>query len=185
MARYRKRQLQAGDLFTRFEKDPSSAHVRNALGAIERLRDEGRCCWKEGSAELRRWLGGCNYLWNFVNRLGERRYVNKQDLPTAFREFIQEFEHHTERTHQMLGSVGDAVGMKSKVERLRHWCDLVYRYSTYALVSFWIDDKTEETTVSFAIRINRTTGEATVEGNHQVKKMMQVPRRYRASIKSI
>ena len=79
------------DLVPRFEAEPSSTHVHNALGAIERLGDEGRRFWEGESQQLARWRTGCTELRMIINRLGEQRHLNKQDLATALREFIQEF----------------------------------------------------------------------------------------------
>ena len=97
MPRYSERRLHLRDLVPRFEKKPSSTHLRNALAAIERLRDDGRNFFEKGSPELSRWQEGCTKLWNFINRLGERRHIQEQDLLTALREFIHDFEHDTGR----------------------------------------------------------------------------------------
>ena len=180
MSRYKERQLRLIDGLSRFEAEPSSMHVRNALGAIERLERDGAALWGEGSGQLSRWRKGCNVLWVFLNQLGERRYGQRQDLATALREFIQEFEHSTGRMFQMLHSTSDDPDNDPNIERTLRWFDLIYRYSTYALISSWIDDKTQEE--SLKMTINLTTG-ATQQ--KWTRKEMQVPREYRRYTKTI
>ena len=185
MPRYKERRLHLKDLVPPFEKEPTGTHLRNALGAIERLREDGRAFWPEGSFELRRWRRGCNELWRFLNRLGERRHVKGQELPTVLREFIQEFEHSTGRMFQMLFAKPGAIENDPDVERIVRWWDLVYRLSTYAIVSFWIDDKTEESFTNIKLTLNPSTGATTVEEERRKTKTMQVPRAYRRSTRKI
>ena len=97
-------------------------------------------------------------------------------MATALREFIQEFEHSTQRMYQMLYSRSNDLD----IEQTLHWFDLVYRFSTYALVSFWIDDKTEENSVK--ITINTTTRKTT---QHWTRNEMQVPPKYRHATKKL
>ena len=177
MRRFKERQLRLVDLIGRFEANPSSTHVRDALSAISRLKDDGAKYWDEDSQELRRWREYCNVLWTFLNStLGQRRHLEKHDLATALREFIQEFEHSTGRMYQMLYSRSDDLD----IEHTLHWFDLVYRFSTYALISFWIDDKTEEN--SAKITINTTTWTTTQEWT---RNEMQVPKKYHHAAKKL
>ena len=60
------------------------------------------------------------------------------------------------------------------------WFDLVYRFSTYAIISFWIDDKTE--TNSVKITMNLSTGEHREEWT---RKEMKVPRKYRRTTRNL
>ena len=160
--RYSKRGLQWRDLVPLFEEKPSSTHVRNALAIMERLRDEeGKALWPEGSEELSRWQKGWKELWGFMNRLGERRHVEKQDLPTALREFIHKFEHETGRMIQMLYSQPDTSTRDSNIESTSRWCNFAFKCAVYAVVSFWIDNKTEERITSIEMGIDYTTGKIT------------------------
>ena len=180
MPRYKERQLRLIDVVNRFEAESSSMHVRNALAAIGRFERDGIALWGEGSDQLSRWREGYTALSVFLNRLGERRHGKRQDLATALREFIQEFEHTTGRMHQMLHSTSDDPDNDTNIERILRWLDLVYRLSTYALISSWIDDKTEEE--SLKMTINLTTGTSTHEST---KKKMRVPKKYRHATKTI
>jgi len=56
MPRYRSRRLRLGDLAPRFESKPSAVHCRNAVAAIQRLRDDRREFCQDGSAQDARWL---------------------------------------------------------------------------------------------------------------------------------
>ena len=177
MPRYKDRRSSLTDLVPRFESEPSSTHVRNAIGAIERLERDGVALWDEGSNQLSRWRDGYTELSAFLNELGKRRYGQKQDLATVLREFIQEFEHQTGRLFQILhDSTSGGPDNSPDVERIVLWFDTIYRLSTYALVSFWIDDKTEE--VSMKITMNLTTGNTTDEWT---RNEMKVPKNYRRS----
>ena len=124
-------------------------------------------------------------MWNFINRLGTRRDIGQQNLPTAFREFIQEFEHSTERMCQVLHSRPGTSDSDPDVEKIHRWCDLVFRLATYALVSSWIDDKTEERVTNIRTTMNLTTGQTTKEEEHRTTKAMHVPKRYRRATKDI
>ena len=185
--RHRKRWLQWRDFVPLFEKAPSSTHVRNARAVIERLRDEeGKALWPEGSEELSRWQRGWTELWWFMNRLEERRHIKKQDLPTALREFIHKFEHETGRMIQMLYSQPDTSTRDSNIESTSRWCDFVFRCAIYAVVSFWIDDKTEERVTSIEMTIGNTTGKTTRTKVEQwVRPMPRVPKKYRHATNDI
>ncbi len=161
-----------------FESQPSSLHVRDAMGAIERLREDGRQFWQDDSDELGRWHEGCTELWVFLNTLGQRRDIDRQPLETAFREFVQAFEHTVYRMKQMLhGLRGQGEGDSPEIDGVFRWVEIVYRLSTYGLLSYWIDDKTEEKTMR--MRINLSTGERLEET--EVVREMHIPRKYRSS----
>ena len=180
MPRYKERQLRLRDIVNRFEAESSSIHVRNALGAIDRLERDGTALWDESSDQLSRWREGYTALSVFLNRLGERRHVKGQDLATALREFIQEFEHTTARMLQMLHSTSDDPDNDTNIERILRWFDLIYRLSTYALISSWIDDKTEKD--SLKMTVNLTTGTTTAE---RTREKMRIPKQYRRSTRTI
>ena len=166
------------DIVRPFESQPSSRHIRDAMGAIERLRDEGRQFWQADSDELARWREGCTELWVFLNTLSKRRDIDKQPLESALREFVQAFEHTAYRMTQMLHGLREqAESGPQEVDRVFRWAELVFRLSTYGLVSYWIDDKTEEKTVGNIVDL--ATGERSEET--VVTKEMHIPRKYRSS----
>ena len=177
--RFRNRRLtQLLDIVQPFESQPSSNHIRNAMGVIERLRDEGRQFWEPDSAQLDRWCEGCTELWVFLNNLGKRRDLDKQPLEIAFREFVQTFEHTVYRMKQMLHGLGRGVELDPpEVDAVFRWIELAYRLSTYGLVSHWIDDKTEARITNMTLSL--TTGEWS-EGTEVVKEM-RIPKKYQPS----
>ena len=180
MTRFNKRHLQLVDLVGRFEAHPSSAHVRHAIGFIERMRDDGGAFWNEDSQQLRRWREYCTTLLEFLNTLGERRYLQHQDLATALREFIQEFEHSTAGMYQMLYGTADDPENDENIGHMVEWFSLAYRQSTYAILSTWIDDKEER--VSVGIALNMTSGE---RKETWTRTEMRVPRKYRRMTKRL
>ena len=177
MSRFKECPLQMMDLGGRFEAGSSSVHVRNALGAIERLKDEGTRLWDEDSDQLTRWNEGCAILWGFLNTLGQRRHETSE-LSEVMREFIQEFEHSTYRIRQMLYGRCSDTDDETDAEKVFDWCCLIFQLSIYALVSFWIDDKTEE--LSVKVKMNMSKKEVTQEWTH---KDMQVPKKHRHTTK--
>ena len=180
MARYDERPLQLTDILGRFEAHPHQIHVHHALGLIGRLEDEGRRFWPEGSEQLQRWERGATDLWGFMNRLGTRRDLESQDLQTAMREFIQEFEHTTGRMYQMLYGETDDPDDDQRVTEIFDWFNIVFRSSIYALLSGWIEDKQEENLVE--IQLNLATGESSQEWTRTA---MVVPKKYRRATEPI
>lgn len=178
MPKYEDRQLQLIDLLDRFESVPSWKHVRDALGLIGRLKDDGAIFWAQGSAELEKWHQYNGELWSFINNLGQRRDSNGQDSETAPREFIQTFEHSERRMDQMLHQFEGDDTFAIERARIRDWMSLVFRACVYAITSSWIEDKDEEITAT--IRVNIISGERQETWN---RTKMQVPRKYRAATK--
>ena len=175
MPRFDKRQIQWADIIGRFETKPYSYHLHNALGLIGVLKDEGSRFWDKDSGQILTWQRYCTDLWTFLNKLGQRRDTDKQGLETTMREFIQEFEHSTGRMFQMLyGAVSDPDHHKD-VKEITGWFDLIFRSSTYALVSAWIDDKRE--TDSLTTVVDLKTGGIRQEGT---RTEMKIPRKYQS-----
>ena len=180
MAPFDKRPLQWTDILGRFEACSHQTHVHDALGLIGRLKDEGRRFWPDGSSQLCRWEEGCTELGGFLNRLGTRRDLCGQDLATVMREFIQGFEHNTERMYQMLYGAVESPDDDPGITEVFDWFNFVFRSSIYALLSGWIDDKQDETFVTTTI--NLATGEVSQEG---VRTEMAVPKKYLRATKHI
>ena len=174
--RYKERSLQLIDLIGRFEARSSADHCYSAISALQRLRADGRNYWKSDPEALKRWDRGCDDLLEFLNTLGAR---TKQPLPTVMREFVQEFEHSVGRMYELLFSSAVPEGEATR-EHYLSWVEFAYRLSTYAILSSWIEDKTEETTIS--MKINLRTGEMTDTWRH---KPMTVPEEYRKATKAI
>ncbi len=174
--RYKERLLQLTDLIGRFEAKSSADHCYNAIAALQRLRDDGRDYWRSDPEALKRWNRGCDVLQVFLNNLGTR---TKQPLATIMREFVQEFEHSIGRMYQLLFSGSIPEGEATRTRYLS-WVELAYRLSTYAILSSWIEDKTEVMTIS--IKSNLRTGEVTETRSH---KPMTVPEEYRKATKAI
>lgn len=180
MARFDERPLQLTDALGRFEADSHQTHVHNALGWIGGLKDYGWELWDEDSDQFRRWNKGCTELWGYLNRLGERRDVEKDDLATAMREFIQEFEHTTWRMHQLLYSSCDESNDEKTVTDVFDWMNVVFRASVYALVSGWIDDKQDNSRLE--VIVNVLTGEFKEE---LTRDGMKLPEKYRKATKRL
>ena len=113
--------------------------------------------------------------------VGERRHLRKQDAAEALREFFQEFEHSTHGMYEMLYGTSDDPENDPNIKQVLAWFNRIYRYSTYAITSFWLDDKTEAEHLK--ISINLTTGEIREEMTRI--KDMKVPRKYRHATKKL
>lgn len=180
MPRFEQRQLQWTDIVGRFEAKSHSEHVRHARGMMEKLRSEGDRFLKGKPDQLRRWCHYCTQLLNFLRDLDQRRASKQQSLETAMREFIQEFEHSTGRMSQILYGALEDPDNNEAAKQIMTLFELIYRVSTYAVVSAWIADKHEETT--YRITVNLATGDRKDEGTHTP---MRVLKKYRKSTKRL
>ena len=181
MARFKNRPIDLGALVPRFDSEPSWMHVRNAVALIERLASEGKRLFGDNSAQTRRWQDGWNDLKQQIRNTGQD---SSTELATALREFIHSFEHQTERVQQMTFGLPASTDIDSdtrmSTSQLRSWIDLTYRASTYAILSRYIPDKQETSTLRTTI--NLTTEEMTQEGE---RIEARVPRKYRNATKRI
>ena len=180
MPRFRDRGLRLLDIPDRFEAQPSSVHVYNALCAIGRLRDDGDSFWADSSSQNTRWKEYCVVLYTFINGLDERRHIEQQNLETALREFIQEFEHSISGMYEMLYGTSSDPDDSTHIQQITDWFELVYRLSTYALASYWIDDKSKE--YIGKISVDMRAGEIS---ERWTRKEMQLPRKYRHTTKKL
>ena len=179
--RFKDRDIQLLDLIDRFEGKPSSEHVHNARSAIERLRSEGSTFWEEGAPQLNRWRNYCNILWRFIQTsLGKRRHKNP-DVTETLREFFREFEHSSHGIREMLHGIPDDPDKDQKIKQVFDWLDLVYRFSTYAITAFWIDDKTEEVLTEISRYL--VTGEGSQKTT--IEKEMKVPKKHRRGARDL
>ena len=64
--------------------------------------------------------------------------------------------------------------------KMLDWFDLVYKLSTYAVVSAWIDDKTER--ISVRITANMISGEHT---EMWTRNKMRIPKNYRHAAENL
>ena len=126
MPRYRNRRLQLRDLVPRFESEPSAIHCRNAVAAIQRLRDDRREFCQDGSAQDTRWLEACDALHGLITGMSRTREIEGQSLAKAMREFVQEFEHSTKRIDQILHA--------ELPDRMTSW--IKTRYTTGSIFCF-------------------------------------------------
>ena len=96
------------------------------------------------------------------------------------REYLQEFEHSTKRIDQILYSEYAQREDALNHEAVYDWIDLTYRLSTYAILSTWLDDKTESRSVHISIDI--ATGAREEAWTHE---HMEIPRRYQRAAKKL
>ena len=156
--RFQARQPRIIDFVGRFEAESSPIHVHDALAAINRLKDHGANFWDEGSDQLARWRRSCATLWTFINTLGNRRDVEKQELTVVLREFIHEFEHSTWRMYQMLYGILDDPDNNPILRKLLDWFDLVYRLSTYAVTSTWMSERKDRVSIHISVNSENQRG---------------------------
>ncbi len=153
--RFQNRRLEFFDIIHRFEAVSAETHLRSARGAIERLRDEGRERWEEESKQLCRWCDYCDVLWKFfMTEIGRRRFVQKQDVETAFREFVSEFEHSIHGMFEMLYGTSEDPVNDEYIQNILSLIETVYRLSTYAIISYWIGEKHEENLTTIKMKID-------------------------------
>ena len=154
--------------------------MRNALGVIQRLKLEGESLLKDDLKRLARWKRGCDSVLQFLLKLGARRDQKKEDLQTVMREFFQEFEHATGRMAQMAYGAPEKSDEGSRFADLLNWIECAYLCCTYAIVSAWIPDKQDESTLR--MHVDLSTGKTKEEWEW---KEMRVPREYRRTTKTL
>ena len=174
--KWRDRRLDAISVIGRFEAKSATEHFRNAIGCLQRIRDDGDQIWT--GAPERRASGIARVCRKNAATYPEAssRCRANESLETALREFVQEFEHSTTRMAQMLHGLGD----DDLIQQFAWWTELAYRFSTYAVLSCWLDDKQDETSVR--INVNVIEGTSREEWCH---KPMIVPKKHRPATKRI
>lgn len=180
MPRFRKRPLQWSDVIGRFESQPYSYYLNGVRGLVGGLKDEAKRFWDRDSQQYQKWEEYCTNLLSFLNDLGRRRNSMNQNLETAMREYIQIFEHSTARMYQLLFEFSTNLDKEEDIRQVMELFHWVFRASTYALVSAWIDDKRESD--SLRTMIDATTGAIREEGTRMSKR---VPKEYRKSTRRI
>ena len=119
-------------------------------------------------------------LWVFiVTDLGNRRFNQKQDLATALREFIAEFEHSTYGMFKMLYGTSDDADSDPNVRAMLTLFELVYRSSTYAILAYWLDEKHEEKSTSIEIKITPDERPQIDIGETVVHREMKKPKNWK------
>lgn len=142
MAKYKKRMLTSFDLFKPIRKGSCTEFVNNALGSIERLKDEGRKYFDEDSSNWKKWEKECTNLWELINCLHSKIEVDKVDSLSSITEFADKFDHAEMRLHQVLYSGEIHEGDRAKViDSIYRWCSIVYRFSVNAIILAYRDAK--------------------------------------------
>ncbi len=172
----------------RFEALPSYRHCRNAWSVLQRIQDDGREYFAEDSGDLSSWRKYCDVLITFImSELGARRSIKKQDLATVLREYIQEFEHSFARMHSMLYGVAYTDNDVSILEGFFVLQEWAFRDSMYAIISYWIDDKTEHVLhrTHIKMEINETGCKTTTTTYKSEVDEMKVPKKYKHAMKRL
>ena len=164
------------DLLGPFNDKSISDLMRTAISATQRLRDDGRAVWGEGSDEDGKWRDSCHDLWKFLETVEMRRQQG-QKLEEVLREFVCCFEHSEFRIRQLLfRAAGNRVDDQRR-EQISRWLAFLFRACMYAILAVWFDYK--RATATGHIHVNLSTGETREHWSH--KPMQGPPRRHRPS----
>lgn len=178
MGRFKNRSLALIDLVPRFEGVTAGEHARNARGFIESLGRDGAALFEDDPDRAVRWKDGCMKLRETIMHLGR---ADRPDLATALREFIQDFEHHTARIHQMAYGAEQSEEGKNQTKQVLDWIGYTYRLSTYAIIASYIEDKQIHGHTHYQLDMETLRF---AEVSHRMDQM-QVPKKYRNSTKII
>ena len=157
-----------------FNKKSMSDLMRTAISATQRLRDDGREIWREGSDEDGKWRDSCHDLWKFLNTVEMNKHQG-QKLEEVLRNFVCCFEHSEFRIRQLLFQTAVNQADDRQRELVGRWLAFIYRAGTYAILAVWFDYKRETTTGH--IHVNLSTGETREDWCHEP--MPGPPRRHR------
>ena len=174
MPRWKDRLMSEFEIVPRFGGTSSNIHARNALAAIERLRDDGRVYFSSDSEAYKRWERGCNELWEFINTLQSKIHENIS-LSDALVEFIDNYEHTETRLHQTLYSGSVLEKHEEAISNTWFWLGIIYRFCTYSILSTYFGEKMLDEH-SVEITVNLATGKRCEKWT---RNPMQVPRKYR------
>ena len=174
MPRWKDRLTSEFEVISRFGGTSSNVHTRNAMGAIERLRDDGREYLGSNSEAYKRWERGCNELWDFINTLQSKRHKGTP-LSDALEKFIDNYEHTETRLHQTLYSDSVSEKRDEAISDTWFWLGIIYRFCTYAILSTYLGEKRLDE-YSVEITVNLTSGKRCEKWT---RNPMQVPRKYR------
>ena len=177
MTKFASRSPEWIDILPRFEEGAAPDHFRNAISHIQRLENNGARLLGRESDQFERWRQACKELESHITSLGASQ---DRELATSLREFIHSFEHHTERMYQIVQGISANSEGDTSVRQMLALFDLVYKLSTYAIISTFIPDKKPTSTLWTSI--NLTTGQHTRGGEYTEP---PVPRRYRAAAKKV
>ena len=162
------------DLLGRFNDKSRADLMYTAISATQRLRDDGRQIWGEGSDEDGKWRDSCHDLWKFLDTLDIRKHEG-QKLEDVLRVFVCLFEHSESRIRQLLFQAAGNQADDPQREQAGRWLAFIYRACTYAILAVWFDYK-RETTIGH-IHVSLSTGERREHWSHEP--MRGPPRRHR------
>ena len=162
------------DFLGRFNDKSISELMRMAVAAIQRLQDDGRGIWIEGSDEDQKWQKSCNDLREFLSTVAMSRHQGRK-LEDVLREFVSLFEHSESRIWQLLFQAAGNQAENEHRERVVRWMAFTYRACTYAILASWFDYKQETTTAH--IHVSLATGDRTEHWSHEP--MQGPPRKHR------
>lgn len=144
---------------------------------IQSLKNDGVRYLGGNSGPCERWERGCDELFDFVNKLQSGKDMKRKEakdssqkidgnteLLTIFKEFIDKFEHFQKQLHQILCSRSIDENRDQAISNTRDWLNIIYRFSTYAIISTYLGDRTEHTIIR--IRISLSTGKSYTETTH-------------------
>ena len=137
MPRFKNRPLEWTDILDRFKKLPKEDHLHNALALIGRLEDEGTMFSSNDSTQRTRWRTACTELARVLRESGARRHGLKQDLATALKDFMHDFEHASCRISQIIYQDANDPDYEDNKERISDWLNLIFKACIYALTSAW------------------------------------------------
>ena len=177
MTKYRERRPNMSDVIGLYEAYTAAEHTYDSIAAIERLRDEGLLIFRPGTGQRKRWERGCDELKGHVNAFYGSSSL---DLATVVREFIHEYEHTTQRMWQLLFSLPSDPDIDPKLQALRHWFELIFRKSIYAVTASQDPKKQDVTRISLSVNLSSGKTETDV-----TPAQMKVPPQYKHTTKKI
>ena len=90
-----------------------------------------------------------------VYRLPEKRFKEKKTLSDTLREFYAEFEHSVHRMREMLHGTNIGKQQSHRISDFETWIANFYQASTYAITSFYIDEKHDETIMKINLKLSQ------------------------------
>lgn len=122
-------------LFKKLKSTSAEEQVEDAKVATDLLRDEAEQYFAKGSEPFERWQRGCDELSKSVDAFLAKSRVFKVEAIDILEEFIDSFEHHEWRFHQILHKESIPNADRQQIlEQTWYLFSVILRFAIYALV---------------------------------------------------
>lgn len=164
------KKLQLTDAIGPFERRSNLDQLHDAHAAANRLRDEARRFWAEGTNEHDRWKRACQDLQKCLNKVPSRQ-KDGEKLEGVLADFIHVFCHSEYRIVELLSR----PDREADIPPSQEWLHVIFRAGIYGIIRTWLPRGQQEPGI-IKVTIDLMSGETTENWEYTP---WQTRRRYR------